>query len=165
MWIDYPTVIGESEDELAAQEWRLRGTRQHVRLQMLRLLKCGQARSLAGCAPLLGYSVPQLSRWWQRYKEAGLEGLIAAKARLGKTSRLTSAAWAGMEEELRAGRIGRLEDARSYLHERWEIDYQSVQGVWWQFKRRRVKLKTGRRRHRRAAAEEQAAFKKTLVRS
>lgn len=165
MWIDYPKVIVESEDELAAQEWRLRGARQHVRLQMLRLLKSGQARSLAACAPLLGYSEPQLTRWWQRYEEAGLEGLIAAKRHMGKPSRLTSAAWAGLEEELRAGRIGRLEDARSYLRESWGIDYQSVQGVWWQFKRRRVKLKTGRRRHRRAAAEEQAAFKKTSVRS
>lgn len=165
MWINYPMVIGESDEELAGWEWRLRGEREQVRVRMLRLLKSGQARSLRACAPLVGYSVVQLTRWWDRYKQAGFSRLVEQKRPLGKVSRITPEAWAGLEEELRAGSISRLEDARGYLQERWGIVYESLNGVWWQFKQRRVKLKTGRRRHQRADAEVQEALKKTLVRS
>lgn len=160
MWINYSMAIQESDEELAAREWQLRGEREQVRVRMLRLLKSGQVRSMRACAPLLGYSIPQLSHWWHRYEQAGLAALVEQKRRPGKPTRMTPAAWAGLEEELRAGRMGSLEAARRYLQERWGITYQSVNGIWWQFKKHRVKLKTGRRRHRRADPAAQEAFKK-----
>ena len=68
----------------------------------------------------------------------------------------------GLEQQMRAGRITRLEDARQYLQRAHNIHYASVNGVWRLLRQRRVKFKTGRRRHRQADAGAQAAFKKTL---
>ena len=45
----------------------------------------------------------------------------------------------------------------------WQIDYRSLNGVWWQMRRHHAKLKTGRRQHRRAKPEQQEQFKKTSV--
>ena len=157
----YPAVIGESEEELAALERRLRGRPAAPRVRMLRLLKAGAARSLGGCAPLVGYSPRQLARWWAAYRAGGLAALTREPARPGKASRLTPEALAGLEGEMRAGRVATLADARRYLADRWGIEYASLNGVWWQLRKHRIKPKTGRRRHRRADAAEQERFKKT----
>jgi transposase len=155
----YPAAIGESEQELTAQERRLRGRPAAARLRMLRLLKDGTAPTLGACAPLVGYSPRQVARWWRRYREGGLPGLLADKPRPGKASRLTAEALAGLEEQMRAGRIATLEETRRYLRERWGVEYASLNGVWWQLRKHRITLKTGRRRHRRADPAAQEAFR------
>jgi transposase len=71
---------------------------------------------------------------------------------------MTEEAWQGLVEQMRAGRIARLEDARAFLARRYGIVYHSVNGVWYQFQRRRTKWKTGRRRHQKADARQQEAF-------
>lgn len=159
MRIAYPSAIVESEEELVAAERRLRGRPVAARLRMLRLLKTGAAPSLPTCAPLVGYSPRQLARWWATYRTGGLPALTRERPQPGRVSRLTPAALAGLEDEMRAGAIATLEDARSYLRERWGIAYGSLNGVWWQLRRHRIKLKTGRRRHRRADPAAQARFK------
>lgn len=155
----YPSVIGESEEELAAAERRLRGRPAAARVRMLRLLRTGVAPTLGACAPLLGYSPRQLARWWAAYRAGGLAALTRERPRPGKASRLTPEALAGLEDGMRAGGIATLEDARRYLAERWGIEYASLNGVWWQLRKHRIKLKTGRRRHRKADAAAQEAFK------
>ena len=60
---------------------------------------------------------------------------------------------------MRAGRVARLREAQAFLRDRHGIAY-SLNGISLLFKRHRVKLKTGRRRHRKADAAAQAAFKK-----
>lgn len=155
----YRSVITETEDELAAAERRLRGRPAAARVRMLRLLKGGAAPTLGACAPLLGYSPRQLARWWAAYRGGGLAALLAEKPRPGKASRLTPEALAGLEGELRAGAIATLADARAYLAERWGIAYGSLNGVWWQFRKHGIKLKTGRRRHRKADPAAQDGFK------
>jgi transposase len=54
-----------------------------------------------------------------------------------------------------------MEDARDYLEREWGLRYKNGKSLWWLFKKHRVKWKTGRRRHKKANAEQQAAFKKT----
>jgi hypothetical protein len=61
MRINYPKAIQESED-LVSLEQRLRGQKAADRVRMLRLLKSGAAKSVKDCAPLVGYSVIQLTR-------------------------------------------------------------------------------------------------------
>lgn len=141
MRVDYSRCIGETEAELVALEKQLRGQPSLVRVQMLRLLKSGTARSLQACAPLLGYSYRQLSRWWSLYQQDGIEALIEIKPRPGKTAKITPEALEGLRTELRAGRIMRLEDARQYLNDQWGIAYESVNGVWWLLKRHQIKLR------------------------
>lgn len=157
---NYPKLIGESDEELAEHEKRLRGKTTHSRVRMLRVLKAGTVRSLPQCAPLIGYSVRQLSRWWKGYREGGLGRLLEEKPRLGMPSRLHPEAYAGLEEEMRAGRVATLEEARQYLAERWDIGYGSINGVWWQLRKRGARPKTGRRRHAKADPVAQEAFRR-----
>ncbi|HET8647851.1 MAG TPA: winged helix-turn-helix domain-containing protein [Vicinamibacteria bacterium] len=159
MRIAYPSAIGESEQELAALERRLRGRPVAARVRMLRLLKAGAAPSLGACAPLVGYSPRQLARWWAAYRAGGVAAVVRERPRPGKASRLTPEARAGLEAEMRAGAIATLEDARRYLAERHGVVYASLNGVWWQLRKHRIKLKTGRRQHRRADPAAQEAFR------
>ncbi len=77
---------------------------------------------------------------------------------------LTEEAWAGLQVEVEAGRIGGQEEARRYLAETWSVQYKSIHGISYQFKQRKVKWKTGRRRHAKADAAAQAAFSQTSPR-
>jgi transposase len=161
MRIKYPKAIQESEEELTSLEQRLRGEKTADRVRVLRLLKSATVKSLKDCAPLVGYSVSQLTRWWQRYRAEGLAGLLKQHKPAGKASRLTAEAWAGLQEEMRAGHIATMQEARNYLEQQWGISYKNGKSLWWLFKKHRIKWKTGRRRHQKANAQQQAAFKKT----
>jgi putative transposase len=161
MRIKYPQVIQESEEELTSLEQSLRGQKTADRVRVLRLLKSGTVKSLKDCAPLVGYSVIQLTRWWERYRAEGLTGMLKQYKPTGKASRLTPEAWAGLLQAMRAGHIATMQDARDYLEREWGIRYKNGQSLWWLFKKHRVKWKTGRRRHKKANTERQAAFKKT----
>jgi transposase len=158
---DYPTVITESVIALRARETAVRGTPAAPRIQMLRLLKCGEATTLPQVAALVGFSPRHVERWWQTYRTHGLPDLERIYHPAGKPAQLTDAAWAGLQDALEAGRIGGQEDARRYLAETWNVHYQSVNAISYQFKRRKVKWKTGRRRHANADAAAQVAFKQT----
>lgn len=158
---DYPRIILEDDASLRQRETGVRGTAAAPRLQMLRLLKSGDARTLPQVAALIGYSPRQVERWWQTYRTQGLTALERVYHPAGKSAQLTEQAWAGLRVELEAGRIGGQEDARRYLAERWGVQYASVNGISYQFKKRKVKWKTGRRRHAKADAAAQAAFQQT----
>jgi len=165
MRTNYKEAIRESEQQLTDLEKKLRRKPTAARIRMLRLLKSGQARSLQSCAPLIGFSRIQLTRWWKLYKDEGLQAVTTYKPRLGKQSKLSAEAFNDLKEKMRQGNIARLEDARQHLAKYWDIHYQSLNGVWWMMSKQRVKLKTGRRKNRQADAAEQERFKKTLVSS
>jgi transposase len=158
---DYPTVIVEDDARLRQRETSVRGTAAAPRLQMLRLLKCGEATTLPQVAALIGYSPRHVERWWQTYRTQGLTALERVYHPAGKPAQLTEEAWAGLTVELDAGRIAGQEEARRYLEETWGVRYKSVNGISYQFKKRKVKWKTGRRRHAKADAAAQAAFSQT----
>jgi transposase len=156
---NYPTAIMEDEAALRAVERRVRGRPTAVRVQALRLLKSGAARSLAACARLVGHSPRQVARWWTTYRHEGLDALLREPARPGKASRLTPEAAADLERAMAEGAIATLKDAQAYLAERHGIVYRSLNGVWAQLRKRKTRLKAGRRRHELADAAAQEAFK------
>jgi transposase len=159
MRTDYPTVIGEEVSTLRQMERQLRGRPPAVRVQALRLLKSGAARGLAACASLVGHSPRQVARWWATYQAAGLEAVLRERPRRGKVSRLTPEALTGLEAAMSAGQIATLRDAQVYLAEQHGIVYGSLNGVWQQLRKHRIKLKTGRRRHEYADPVAQEGFK------
>lgn len=160
MYLDYPNLIDESPEELIEQERHRRSGPVGDRLKMLRLLKTGSYRSRRALAPVLGYSERQLKRWFDAYREGGLKALLDRRAPGGSSERVTSEAWTALEEEMKAGNIARLEDARRYLEEEHGIQYAGITSISALFERHGVKLKTGRRTNRKADPAEQAAFKK-----
>ena len=97
MRIKYPKAIQEREEDLAKLEQRLRGQKPADRVRMLRLLKSGTVNSLKECAPLVGYSVGQLTRWWECYRAQGLAGLLKQHKPVGKHAKLTAEAWEGVD--------------------------------------------------------------------
>jgi len=160
MYLNYPDLITQSVDELARLEQTHRGQPTENRLKMLRLLKEGTFPSRRGLAPVLGYCERQLKRWWDTYQHEGLEALLSYEGAGGSTERISDEAWAALEEKMKQGQIARLEDARRYLAQQWNVEYRGVSSISELFKRRKTKLKTGRRRHEKADAAAQAAFKK-----
>jgi transposase len=158
---EYPAVIAESVAVLQERETAARGTPAAPRMQLLRLLKSGAATTLPQAAALVGFSPRQVERWWQTYRTAGLAALARVYHPAGKRAQLTEDAWNGLVSELEAGRIVGQEDARRYLAETWGVAYRSVNAISHQFKKRKVKWQTGRRRHANAAAAAQMAFSQT----
>jgi len=159
MRTDYPTVIVEDVPTLRREERRLRGRVTAARVQALRLLQSGVARSLAACATLVGHSPRQVARWWALYRREGLTGLLRERPRLGKVSRLTGDALDSLKAAMATGQIATLKDAQRYLADEHGIVYPSVNGVWQQLRKHKIKLKTGRRRHELADAAAQEAFR------
>ncbi len=155
----YREEIAESEEELKRKEMELRGQSQQARVRMLVLLKTETVTSLRKCPPLVGYSLRQLTRWWRRYKDLGLEAMLTDKPHPGKASRLTAEAYEGLKTEMREGKIATLKDAHKYLSQVWKIEYGSLGGLWWTLHKRGAKPKTGRRRHVQADEVAQEAFK------
>lgn len=158
MRTDYPTVITEEVAALQAVERRVRGRPSAVRVQALRLLKSGVARSLAACARLVGHSPRQVARWWATYRREGLTGVLREPTYPGKTPRLTPEALADLKRVMATGQIATLKDAQGYLAAQHGIVYASLNGVWAQLRKHKIKLKTGRRRHELADAAAQEAF-------
>jgi transposase len=163
MYLDYDTLITEAPADLAAIERRHRHSPLADRLKMLRLLKSGAARSRRALADTLGYSERQLHRWFDAYRDGGLDALLRYEATGGSAERITPEALAALETEMKAGRVAGLKDAQALLAEHFEIAY-SIGGLSDLFQRKRIKLKTGRRRHVKASAAEQEAWKKTVPR-
>jgi putative transposase len=161
MHINYSKAIKESEEDLLSLEQRLRGQKPADRVRMLRLLKSGTVKSMKDCAPLVGYSLVQLTRWWERYRTEGLSELLKQQKPVGQPGKVTTEAWEGLLAAMRKGDIATMEDARDYLEREWGMRYKNGKSLWWLFKKHRVKWKTGRRRHKKATAEHQAAFQKT----
>ena len=159
MRTDYPRVITEDESMLRRRERRGRGRPTAVRVQALRLLKSGTARSLADCAHLVGHSPRQVARWWATYQREGLEALLREPHFPGRPSRLTPSALGDLQRVMAAGQITTLKDAQTYLADQHGIVYPSLNGVWAQLRKHRMQLKTGRRRHALADTAAQAAFR------
>lgn len=160
MQLSYPDLIEEPISALARLEQSRRGTPVEVRLKMLRLLKEGRFGSRRSLAPVLGYSERQLKRWFDAYRKGGIDSLLDRGTPGGATEWMTPEAWADLDQKMIDGQIPRLEDARRYLAEKHEIQYASITSISSLFQRHEVKLKTGRKQHRKADREEQAAFKK-----
>jgi transposase len=138
MRINYPKAIQESEEDLTELEQSLRGQKAADRARMLRLLKSGTVNSLKDCAPLLGYSVIQLTRWWERYRTEGLAELLKQHKPVGQASKLTAEAWEGLLQAMRKGHIATMQDARDYLEREWGIRYKNGKSLWWLFKKHRL---------------------------
>jgi len=96
MYLDYPDLIEESLEELAKRERQHRSGPTSDRLKMLRLLKDGAFRSRRKLAGVLGYSERQLKRWFDTYREGGLEALLDRSAPGGRPEKVTPEAWSGL---------------------------------------------------------------------
>ena len=80
----------------------------------------------------------QLTHWWACYRTKGLAALLKQYKPVGKPSRLTQLAWAGLLQAMRKGHIATMEEARDYLEREWGIRYKNSKSLWWLFKKHRL---------------------------
>lgn len=161
MYLRYDELIHETPDQLLRLERHHRRSPVADRFKMLRLLKTEAARSRRALAETLGYSERQLHRWFVAYRNGGIEALARYEPHTGSSERIPLEALKALQDEMKAGRIAKLKQAQAFLEKRYGIGY-SIGGLSELFQRKKIKLKTGRRRHVQASAEEQEAFKKTV---
>src|SRR5829696_6498712 len=158
----YPQVITEDLDDLKELERYHRYSHLFQRVRMLRLLKSGECSNLGEAARALGYSWRQCQRWFASYQKGGIEELLKSRVdERGRQELVTPEAFEELQEAMKRGEIATIGQAHRFLSERG-IEYSHPDGVGQLLRRRRVKLKTGRRRHEKADLQEQEACKKTL---
>jgi transposase len=162
MRIKYAAAISESDGELEQAERDHRGRKEGIHVRVLRLLKSGQAHNLREAAALVGYSYPQVIRWWERYRAGGLAALLQPAVHPGRPSQMTPDALTRLQTAMEQGEIATIEQARQYVATHDQIVYHSQDGIAKVLHKHHITKKTGRRRHRKASAEAQQAFKKTL---
>ncbi len=162
---DYQRLIEESEEELLALERKYRNSVMASRLQMLRFLRSGEARSVQEAADLIGYSWRHCQRWLTSYQREGLAALLMPpKKAPGPSERMTEEAWCALGEAMKRGEIAGYRQARELLAEHG-VKYQDDTSILKLFRRHKIKAKTGRHRHQKADPKEQEAFKKNLCRA
>jgi len=158
----YSQVIEEDPQQLKELERRHRYSHLFQRVRMLRLLQSEECTNLGEVAQALGYSWRQCQRWFQSYREGGLEELLKSRvSERGRQELVTPEAFEDLKEAMKKGQIATIGQADQFLRDRHGIEYAHPDGVGQLLRRRKVKKKTGRPRHEKADQEEQEAFKKT----
>lgn len=147
------------EEEAILQRWQRKSHRLLLfqRLQMLRLFKSGQARSLAGAAHLIGVSARSVQTWWKHYLRQGLSGLM----QLSPTRQisLSPAHQQALLDEAARGSFSTINEMAAWVQKQFSIPYTEA-GMWRIARRLGIKKKTARPRHVKRDEERVAAFKK-----
>ena len=146
--LDYVSLIQEDADTLLAREKNCAGKKPRQRLQLLRLLKSGQAENIPQVAHMVGMTPDNAAKLFKRYREEGLEGFLQLKYR-GRRSRLTSE----QEQQLQSATV-----------ENFKVRY-TLGGTSVLFDRLGIKKKTGRTTHHLQDLAAQEEFKKIHNRS
>jgi len=160
---DYGKLIKESESELLQLEESIGEARWRDHVRFLRFLKSGRAKTLVSAAEMVGLKERQSRRLWARYKSEGLEPFGQNPYR-GRIPRLAKEREDELIERLKQDDIGTLKQASDMIREEFQVEL-TEQGVWMMFSRMGIKLKTGRPTNVRKDPEEEAAFKKTSIKS
>jgi transposase len=155
--LDYVVEITEDADSLLAYEHQAQHRKERERLQLLRLLKSGQAVTMSAAASLVGMSLSSAQRHWRTYKNEGLEAMCTL-AYKGCQRRLSAEALEKLDERCSEG-FSSLQSAVQWVEATFQVSY-TPQGLWTLFQRLGYKAKTGRPQHYKQDLEAQAAFKK-----
>ena len=153
----YEQLVQEADLVLQQQQRRSSKLLVFQRLQMLRLFKSGQAKSLAAAAQLVGVSSRSVQTWWKLYRQQGLLGLLA----LTPTRQISLAReqQQALLEEAATGAFATINEMAAWVEQQFSIHYTEV-GMWRIARRLGIKKKTARPRHVQRDEEKVAAFKK-----
>jgi transposase len=119
--IKYHEEIKESEAELLAVERRQSRSKLRNRVRLLRLLKSGSSRSLTQASVVIGLSVAQTRRLYNKYHQGGLQELLAWRQG-GNHQKLNPAQQAELIERSKAG-FPSQQAVREYLQQTFKVHY------------------------------------------
>jgi transposase len=136
--IDYVSRIVEDADTLLEHERSLSEAKPRQRIQLLRLLKTGQAETMAEAALLVGLSKNHASVLWRQYQDHGISSLITTHYK-GRIPRLNQEQAVLLHTECVNG-FRSLLVSQEWIAEHLSLPY-SLTGVWRLFGRLGIKKK------------------------
>ena len=137
----YEQLVQEAEADLQQQQRRSSKLLLFQRLQMLRLFKSGQAKSLAAAAQLLGVTSRSVQTWWKLYRQQGLSGLLAYTPT--RQISLSSEQQQALLAEAATGAFSTIQEMAGWVKQQFGIAYTEV-GMWRIARRLGIKKKTAR---------------------
>ncbi len=159
--LDFPTLITEPMTELRAREKKEKDARLRLRIQLLRLLKSQASVSIKAACAVCGITPKHGYELWKKYRDQGLSEYLLLNWK-PRSSKLSPEQQSRLLERARAENgFGSQAEARRFLQSEFDVVY-SQGGVSLLFQRLKIKAKEPRPLNRKACAEEQAAYKKTL---
>ena len=96
----YKLEIQESQDDLKALLKQQKTVSDRERVQLLYLLKSGQAKTLQQAAELLGRHRVTIQTWARHYRQGGLSKLLSHQPHIGRQSNLPPWAETALKQRL-----------------------------------------------------------------
>ena len=140
--LNYPQLINEDIKVLKQTETKLRYSFPRKVLQLLKLLKSGKC-NLKQAAKLMSIDNKTAWRYWQFYKQNGLDGIKNWKDTRIKYEKLSDEE---LIEIIAEHQPATIREAVEIIKNEKGISY-SIQGLHKKFKKLKVRLKTGRPSH------------------
>jgi len=140
--------IQESESELKEMLRTEKRTRQRQRLQMLYLLKSGQANTRIAAAQMLVVNRATIGRWLQTYEKEGIPGLLIIKTKPNRKLSIPACILHELKCELEKPEgFSSYKAIQIWLEQKFtlSIPYKTVHGIVRY--RLKAKLKVGRKSH------------------
>ena len=140
----YSQAIDQSVEELQSLQKSQMKVVVYQRLQILRLLKECQAKTLSEASKLVGVSKRSGLRWWKQYKQKGLESLLEVAPT--RQPRLSSQQQQELTAEAAKGEFSTIAEILRWVEQSFGISYTEV-GMWKLARRLKIKKKTPRPSH------------------
>ncbi len=125
----YKLEISESEEELKEILSRQKTASDKERVQVLYLLKSKQAETVQTAAELVGRNRTTVQEWLKRYREAGIDGILRHKPRVGRKPKIPQWAEKALEQQLQQENgFNSYGEIRQWLQEKLGIEstYKNV---------------------------------------
>ena len=157
----YSQAIQQSEEELQSRQRSASKVVIYQRLQMLRLLKSCQVKTLSEAARVIGVNKRSTQKWWRQYKEQGLESLLVVAPT--RQPRLSAQQQQELLAEAAKGEFSTIVEILRWVEQSFGISYTEV-GMWKLVKRLKIKKKTPRPSHVKKDEGAVERFKKVSLR-
>lgn len=156
----YEGLISESFEQLQTLEKKQQLVRNEKRVQFLKFLKNGEAKTQKEAGEKVGWKVRQSQKIWQMYREGGLEAVLEKTEKRG-FGKLTAVEISGLNRYLAEFGARTLAEIQQYLQAACGIRY-TIGGLSDLCIRLRIKLKTARPSNHQKNEAEVLTYKKTL---
>ena len=159
--LDFSTLIAETVDDLRKREKQEKDARVRLRVQLLRLLKSQERRSIKDAVKVCGFTPKHGYDLWHKYRDKGLTAYLRLDWK-PRRSKLTDEQQAKLLERVSEDSgFASQQEARRFLTDEFAVSYTQA-GISLLFARLKIKAKVPRPRNKKASLEEQAEYKKTF---
>jgi len=157
--MNYEKLINESVSQLEVVEQKQRLVRNEKRIQFLKFLKSGEAKTQAKAGGKVGWKLRQSQKIWRIYRKEGLVGVLAKTDSRG-LGKLSAVEMSRLNSYLTEFGAKSLAEIQSYLKDSFGVSYR-IGGLRDLCVRLKIKLKTARPRNYRQNQGEVETYKKT----